>query len=136
MKITGFETIPIRGRAMILKMFTDEGLVGFGEPMNYAHWRPVAQAVDDMGEYLIGRGPLADRGPLASDVPIQLQPEYAGASRCVEWNRDGDVGRIWQERWSAGMEATRRLSASARPCLHGFRRHNTAGVRGERKGCC
>ena len=26
MKITGFETIPIRGRAMILKMFTDEGL--------------------------------------------------------------------------------------------------------------
>ena len=58
MKITGFETIPIRGRAMVLKMFTDEGLVGFGEPMNYAHWRPVAQAVDDMGEYLIGRDPL------------------------------------------------------------------------------
>ena len=58
MKITGFETIPIRGRAMILKMFTDEGLVGFGEPMNYAHWRPVAQAVEDMGEYLIGRDPL------------------------------------------------------------------------------
>jgi len=28
MKITGFETIPIRGQAMILKMFTDEGLVG------------------------------------------------------------------------------------------------------------
>ena len=28
MKITGFETIPIKGRAMILKMFTDEGLVG------------------------------------------------------------------------------------------------------------
>ena len=38
MKITGFETIPIRGRAMVLKMFTDEGLVGYGEPMNYEHW--------------------------------------------------------------------------------------------------
>ena len=43
---------------MVLKMFTDEGLVGYGEPMNYAHWRPVAQAVDDMAEYLVGRDPL------------------------------------------------------------------------------
>ena len=58
MKITGFETIPIRGRAMILKMFTDEGLVGYGEPMNYEHWRVVAQAVDDMAEYLVGKDPL------------------------------------------------------------------------------
>ena len=58
MKITGFETIPIRGRAMVLKMFTDEGLVGYGEPMNYEHWRVVAQAVDDMAEYLVGKDPL------------------------------------------------------------------------------
>ena len=58
MKITGFETIPIQGRAMILKMFTDEGLVGYGEPMNYEHWRVVAQAVEDMSEYLIGKDPL------------------------------------------------------------------------------
>ncbi len=58
MKITGFETIPIQGRAMILKMFTDEGITGYGEPMNYEHWRVVAQAVDDMAEYLIGKDPL------------------------------------------------------------------------------
>ncbi len=58
MKITGLETVPIQGRAMVLKMFTDEGLVGYGEPMNYEHWRVVAQAVDDMGEYLIGKDPL------------------------------------------------------------------------------
>ena len=58
MKITGFETIPIRGRAMVLKMFTDEGLVGYGEPMNYEHWRVVAQAVKDMAEYLVGKDPL------------------------------------------------------------------------------
>ena len=58
MKITGFETIPIQGRAMILKMFTNEGLVGYGEPMNYEHWRVVAQAVDDMAEYLVGKDPL------------------------------------------------------------------------------
>jgi len=58
MKITRFETIPIRGRSMILKMLTDEGLVGYGEPMNYEHWRVVAQAVDDMAEYLVGKDPL------------------------------------------------------------------------------
>ena len=58
MKITGFETIPIQGRAMILKMTTNEGLVGYGEPMNYEHWRIVAQAVRDMAEYLVGKDPL------------------------------------------------------------------------------
>ena len=58
MKITGFKTTPIQGRAMILKMFTDAGIIGYGEPMNYEHWRIVAQAVDDMAEYLIGKDPL------------------------------------------------------------------------------
>lgn len=58
MKITGFETVPIQGRAMVLKMYTDEGLIGYGEPMNYEHWRVVAQAVDDMAEYLVGKDPL------------------------------------------------------------------------------
>lgn len=62
MKITGFETIPIQGRAMVLKMFTDEGLVGYGEPMNYEHWRVVAQAVDDIAEYLVGKDPLQIEG--------------------------------------------------------------------------
>ena len=58
MKITGFETIPIKGRALLLKMFTDEGLVGYGEPMNYEHWRVVAQAVADMADYLVGHDPF------------------------------------------------------------------------------
>ncbi len=58
MKITGLETVPIQGRAMVLKMYTDEGLVGYGEPMNYEHWRVVARAVDDMAEYLVGKDPL------------------------------------------------------------------------------
>ena len=58
MKITGFTCIPIQRRSMVLKLHTDEGLVGYGEPMNYEHWRVVAQAVDDMAEYLIGKDPL------------------------------------------------------------------------------
>ena len=43
---------------MILRMSTDEGLVGFGEPMNYEHWRVGAQAVEEMAEYLVGKDPL------------------------------------------------------------------------------
>jgi galactonate dehydratase len=58
MKITDIETIPIKGRAMVLRMLTDSGLVGIGEPLNYEHWRVVSRAVDDMAEYLIGRDPL------------------------------------------------------------------------------
>jgi len=58
MKITGFETIPTQGRSMVLKMFTDEGITGYGEPMNYEHWRVVARAVDDMATYLVGKDPL------------------------------------------------------------------------------
>ena len=58
MKITGFETIPISKRALILKMSTDEGIVGYGEPLDYTHWRIVAQAVADMAEYLVGKDPF------------------------------------------------------------------------------
>ncbi len=58
MKITSIETIPVKGRAMFLKIHTDAGLVGYGEPMNYEHWRVVAQAARDMAEYLVGRDPL------------------------------------------------------------------------------
>ena len=58
MKITKLTTIPVQRRAMMLKMETDEGIVGFGEPMNYEHWRIVAQAVEDIGEYLVGQDPF------------------------------------------------------------------------------
>ena len=43
---------------MLLRIQTDEGLVGLGSPMNYEHGRTVAQAIKDMSEYLIGRDPL------------------------------------------------------------------------------
>ena len=58
MKITGLETIPIGKRALMLKMFTDEGIVGYGEPLDYTHWRIVAQAIEDMAEYLVGKHPF------------------------------------------------------------------------------
>ncbi len=57
MKITKLKVTPLRQRALLLRMYTDEGIVGYGEPMNYEHGRVVAQAIEDMGEYLIGKDP-------------------------------------------------------------------------------
>ena len=57
MKITRFEVTPIQRRGLLLQVFTDEGLVGYGAPMNYEHGRTVTRAVHDMGDYLIGRDP-------------------------------------------------------------------------------
>ena len=57
MKIARFEVIPLIQRGLLLKIHTDEGLVGYGSPMNYEHGRTVERAINDMAEYLTGRDP-------------------------------------------------------------------------------
>jgi len=57
MKITKLETIFVKPRWMFLKMHTDEGLVGLGEPTVEGRARTVAAAVHEFEEYLIGQDP-------------------------------------------------------------------------------
>jgi len=57
MRITKLEVLHVRPRWLFLKMHTDEGLVGWGEPIVEGWGRTVAQAVEDMGRYLIGQDP-------------------------------------------------------------------------------
>ncbi len=57
MKITKLETIFVKPRWMFLKMHTDEGLVGWGEPIVEGRARTVAAAVHDFEDYLIGQDP-------------------------------------------------------------------------------
>jgi len=57
MKITKLETFFVRPRWVFLKMSTDSGLVGWGEPAVEGWSRTVAACVHDMGRYLIGRDP-------------------------------------------------------------------------------
>ncbi len=57
MKITRLEVTPIRPRGLLLRVHTDEGLVGCGSPMNYEHGRTVERALMDMADYLVGRDP-------------------------------------------------------------------------------
>jgi len=57
MKITKLETFFVKPRWLFLKMHTDEGIVGLGEPILEGKAQTVAAAVHEMGRYLIGQDP-------------------------------------------------------------------------------
>ncbi len=57
MKIIRLECIFIKPRWTFLKMYTDEGIVGYGEPIVEGRARTVAMAVKEMESYLIGQDP-------------------------------------------------------------------------------
>src|SRR5437763_11744528 len=57
MKITRLETFLVKPRWLFLKMHTDAGLVGLGEPILEGRARTVAEAVAELAEYLVGQDP-------------------------------------------------------------------------------
>lgn len=58
MKITSLETFFVKPRWMILKIHTDEGIVGLGEPTLEGREQTIAAAIQEIGRYLIGQNPL------------------------------------------------------------------------------
>lgn len=57
MKITRLETFLVKPRWLFLKIHTDEGLVGLGEPILEGRALTCAQAVVELEPYLIGQDP-------------------------------------------------------------------------------
>jgi galactonate dehydratase len=57
MKITKLTTYRLAPRWMFLKVDTDEGVSGWGEPVIEGRARSVEAAVHELGEYLIGQDP-------------------------------------------------------------------------------
>ncbi len=57
MKITKLETFHIRPRWLFLKIHTDAGIVGWGEPVLEGRARTVETAVHELGRILIGEDP-------------------------------------------------------------------------------
>ena len=57
MKITGMELIHVRPRWLFLKLETDEGIIGYGEPILEGKARTVEMAVREFFEYLKGKDP-------------------------------------------------------------------------------
>lgn len=58
MKITGLETFLVAPRWLFLRVATDEGVTGWGEPVIEGRAETVRAAVHEMADYLVGRDPL------------------------------------------------------------------------------
>lgn len=56
-RITKVETFLVKPRWLFLKIHTDEGVVGLGEPILEGRAKTCAQAVDEVAPYLIGKDP-------------------------------------------------------------------------------
>ncbi|MER2089598.1 MAG: galactonate dehydratase [Sporosarcina sp.] len=58
MRITKIETFIVPPRWLFLKIETDEGIVGWGEPIVEGRAATVQAAVEELSEYIIGKDPL------------------------------------------------------------------------------
>ena len=58
MKISQIELFNVQPRWLFLKITTDDGYVGWGEPIVEGHAATVKAAVEDMSDFLLGRDPL------------------------------------------------------------------------------
>jgi galactonate dehydratase len=58
-KISGFELFPVAPRWLFLKLWTDEGICGWGEPIVEGRAATVAAAVEELSEFVLGRDPDA-----------------------------------------------------------------------------
>jgi L-alanine-DL-glutamate epimerase-like enolase superfamily enzyme len=74
MKITKLETFLVKPRWLFLKIHTDEGLVGLGEPILEGRALTCAQAVAELAPYLEGQDPTRSGASLAGHVQARLLP--------------------------------------------------------------
>ena len=58
MKITSFKLYKVKPRWLFLKIETDEGITGWGEPVVEGRAATVKEAVNELSGYLIGKDPL------------------------------------------------------------------------------
>jgi galactonate dehydratase len=56
-RITRLETFPVKPRWLFLRVHTDVGLVGLGEPITEGRAKTCAAAVEEIAPYLIGKDP-------------------------------------------------------------------------------
>lgn len=104
MKITKLTTYRLPPRWMFLKIETDEGVVGWGEPVIEGRARTVEAAVHELGDYLIGQDParindlwqVMYRAGFYRGGPIMMSA-IAGIDQAL-WDIKGKVlnAPVWQ----------------------------------------
>lgn len=57
LRVTKLETILVKPRWLFLKVHTDEGIVGLGEPITEGRAKTCAAAIEEIAPYLIGKDP-------------------------------------------------------------------------------
>jgi len=96
-KITSLETFLVPPRWCFLKIETDEGVVGWGEPVVEGRAHTVAAAVDELADHLVGTDPLRiedhwqvmTKGAFYRGGPI-LSSAIAGVDQAL-WDIAGKV---------------------------------------------
>ena len=58
MKIVRIQTYLVPPRWLFVKIETDEGVTGWGEPVVEGRAHTVAAAVEELSDYLVGKDPL------------------------------------------------------------------------------
>ncbi|MBJ5024134.1 galactonate dehydratase, partial [Salmonella enterica subsp. enterica serovar Dublin] len=104
MKITHITTYRLPPRWMFLKIETDEGVVGWGEPVIEGRARTVEAAVHEFADYLIGKDParindlwqVMYRAGFYRGGPIMMSA-IAGIDQAL-WDIKGKVlnAPVWQ----------------------------------------
>ncbi len=95
MRITALETFAVPPRWLFLKLSTDEGLAGWGEPVLEGRAATVAAAVDELSDYLVGNDPfriedhfqVLRRGGFYRDGPV-LSSALSGIEQAL-WDVKG-----------------------------------------------
>lgn len=57
MRVTKLETFLVKPRWLFLKIYTDVGITGWGEPIVEGRAKTLAAAIEELGQYLIGKDP-------------------------------------------------------------------------------
>ncbi len=130
MKITKIEQFFPRPRIRLVKVTTDAGIVGWGETTLEGKPKSTVAAVDEIGEYLIGKDPLR--------IEHHWQHIYRSAffrgGNVVMTALSGLDQALWdiagKYLWRAGLRAAGRRGARSHPRLRplGHRRPDRRGL--------
>ncbi|MBA8825524.1 galactonate dehydratase [Saccharopolyspora lacisalsi] len=140
MKITGLQTYQVPPRWLFLRVETDEGVVGWGEPVVEGRAETVRAAVDELADYLIGQDPsriedhwqVLSKGGFYRGGPV-LSSAVAGIDQAL-WDIKGKVhgvpvhdllggpvrDRMRVYSWIAGDEPTAAAEHAAQRVDSGF----------------
>lgn len=140
MKIIGLTTYAVAPRWLFLRIDTDEGIVGWGEPALEGRIRTVATAVDELAELVIGTDPLRieanwqllTRGGFYRGGPI-LSSAVAGIDQAL-WDIAGKFhgvpvhdllggavrDRVRMYSWIGGDRSTQVAEEAAQRVAEGF----------------